>query len=54
MKAGPADLLLHADENLVYQVLANLTVNAMHAVEGMPAPRVILSAHVNAEDNVVL
>ncbi len=54
VKAEPAGLLLHADENLIFQVLANLVLNALHAVEGRAAPRVIISAYVNAGDNVVV
>ncbi len=52
--ADPADMILHADENLIYQVLTNLTANALHAVSGVPAPSITLSARVDAQDNVTI
>ena len=39
------ELELEADTNLVDQVLINLLVNAMDAVRGRPAPRIVLSAY---------
>lgn len=45
---------IEADISLIEQVLINLTVNAIEAVKGKPAPRITLSAMLNADKRPVL
>jgi signal transduction histidine kinase len=45
---------IEADVALIEQVLINLTVNAIEAVKGKPAPRITLSAALNADKRPVL
>lgn len=52
--AEPADLILHADENLICQVITNLTTNALYALGETSDPQLTISAFVNGEDNIVV
>ncbi len=48
------DLVLHADTNLIEQVLINLVVNAMEVVKDRLEPTIILSASTTINKKVVL
>ncbi len=54
LEVKPDDLILHADENLIFQVLANLVNNALDAVRYVAQPSVRISAFVNTDDQVVI
>lgn len=54
VQTDPADLILHADENLIHQVLSNLVANALQAVDTVETPTISLRSFVNEEDQVVL
>ena len=48
------DLMLHADVNLVEQVLINLVVNAADAMKEKALPRILLSAYITPVNKVVI
>ena len=50
----PPDLQITADPELVEQVLINLVLNAIHAVQDQPAPRIALRAHLDRRSQPVL
>jgi len=50
----PDDLQLTADPELVEQVLINLVLNAIHAVEDAPDPRIELRAYIDRRSRPVL
>ncbi|HEX8350527.1 MAG TPA: ATP-binding protein, partial [Hymenobacter sp.] len=50
----PPGLVLQADSRLMEQVLINLVLNAAHAVEGRPQPRIQLVGKMAANDHIVL
>lgn len=50
----PEDLQITADPELVEQVLINLVLNAMHAVEDEPEPRIELRARIDRRSRPVL
>ena len=54
INVAPEDLQVSADPELVEQVLINLVLNAMHAVEGEPAPRIELRARIDRRSRPVL
>ena len=50
----PETLELTADPNLMEQVMINLIMNAIHAVDGKENPRIRLSASLSPENTIVL
>jgi len=48
------DLMLHADVNLIEQVLINLVVNAAEAVKDRPEARIQLSSYITPANKVVI
>ena len=54
INVAPKDLQVSADPELVEQVLINLTLNAMQAVEGTPEPRIELRARIDRRSRPVL
>lgn len=48
------EITLEADTNLLEQVLINLLVNAIEAVKEKPEPKIILSAHIQPDNKVVI
>jgi len=53
-RVEPATLELTADPELIEQVLINLLLNAMHAVEGRTGAAITLAAHLNERGRVVI
>jgi nitrogen fixation/metabolism regulation signal transduction histidine kinase len=51
---SPKTLELTADPDLMEQVMINLLLNAVNAVNGMDTPRIVLSAVLGGEGNVVI
>jgi signal transduction histidine kinase len=51
---SPETLELTADPDLMEQVMINLLLNAVNAVNGMDTPRIVLSAVLGGEGNVVI
>jgi nitrogen fixation/metabolism regulation signal transduction histidine kinase len=51
---SPETLELTADPDLMEQVVINLLLNAVNAVDGMDIPRIALSAALGGEGNVVI
>jgi two-component system, NtrC family, nitrogen regulation sensor histidine kinase NtrY len=49
----PPELTVHADSDLLEQVLVNLLLNAIEACSGIEEPRIEVSCHL-AEDTVVI
>ena len=50
----PADLILHADENLISQVVINLLKNAVQAIGNQPGGRIAIQAHCNDAEEVLI
>ncbi len=50
----PPDLTLHADPELVEQVLINLLLNAIDAISGNPGGRIEISAFVDGRNHIVI
>lgn len=50
----PPDLILYADENLMTQVMTNLLINAIQAIDHQPAALIEVSAHCNSHDEIFI
>jgi two-component system nitrogen regulation sensor histidine kinase NtrY len=50
----PPDLMLHADPQLVEQVLINLLLNSIDAIEGKQGGRIEISAFVDKRNHIVI
>jgi two-component system, NtrC family, nitrogen regulation sensor histidine kinase NtrY len=50
----PETLELTADPDLIEQVIINLLLNAIHAVNGRENPSIVLSASLNPESKIVI
>jgi nitrogen fixation/metabolism regulation signal transduction histidine kinase len=53
-RVEPSTLELAADQSLLEQVLINLVVNAMHALEGRTNPAITLDARMNGKGRVAI
>lgn len=50
----PEDLIIHADEKLIYQVIINLLNNAMQAIGDQPDGAICIRAYCNEEETVLI
>ncbi|WP_080903814.1 PAS domain-containing sensor histidine kinase [Parabacteroides sp. Marseille-P3160] len=50
----PEDLIIHADEKLIYQVIINLLNNAMQAIGDQPDGAICIHAYCNEEETVLI
>lgn len=53
-KISPADLIVHADENLISQVVINLLKNAIQAIGNQPNGRIEILAYCNDAEEVLI
>ncbi len=50
----PDDISITADQTLIEQVLLNLLINAVHALENTQKPQIILSSRYNKNERVII
>lgn len=50
----PDDILITADPNLIEQVLINLLINAVHALENSENPKIIMTSRYNKNERVII
>ena len=53
-KIDPADLILHADENLISQVVINLLKNAIQAIGDQPDGQIDIQVYCNETEEVLI
>ena len=53
-KIDPADLILHADENLISQVVINLLKNAIQAIGDQPDGQIDILVYCNETEEVLI
>lgn len=50
----PQDLIIHADENLISQVVINLLNNAIQAIGSVPDGKISITAYCNREEEIMI